>query len=105
LTHQETYVAQHGRFSFLFLSTDLNIQILLYIIPKKNPKPDNLSHQHLGFFFKRIGHFRDEFGHQHAAAFLDVVLVEGIVYLLAFLAAFHHVSDFQYVQVVGDGRR
>jgi hypothetical protein len=51
-----------------------------------------------------MGHFRDELGHQHTAAFLDVVLVEGIVYLFAFLAAFHHVGPFQYVQVMGDGR-
>ena len=51
-----------------------------------------------------MGHFRNELGYQHAATFLDVVLVEGIVHLLAFLAAFHHVSTFQYVQVVGDGR-
>jgi hypothetical protein len=51
-----------------------------------------------------MGHFRDKFGHQHAATLLDVVLVKGIVYLLAFLTAFHHIGPFQYVQVVGDGR-
>jgi len=50
-----------------------------------------------------MGYFGNEFDHQHAATFLDVVLIEGIVYLLAFLAAFHHVGTFQYVQVVGDG--